>query len=76
MKFVSEAQLEENKAIYGERREDGTFEGRTLSEAIAAQREEREARFKDAWKQMKTGAQKRMLKCMRHYIRYEHRYWQ
>ena len=55
-KFISEAQLEKNVAKHGERLEDGTFSGRTLTEAIIANREEKDAKFKDAWKQMKQGA--------------------
>ena len=55
-KFASEAQLEENKAKHGERLEDGTFSGRTLTEAIVANREEKDAKFKETWKQMKQGA--------------------
>ena len=45
----------ENKEVYGERLEDGTFSGRTLTEAIIAQREEKEAKYKDIGKQMKQG---------------------
>eukprot|EP00892_Ulva_mutabilis_P012254 jgi/Ulvmu1/9400/UM051_0028.1 len=54
-KFVSEAELTQNKELYGERLEDGTFSGKTLTEAIIAQREEKDAKFKDNWKQMKQG---------------------
>lgn len=52
---MSETELQQNKEVYGERLEDGTFSGRTLTEAIIAQREEKDAKFKDNWKQMKQG---------------------
>lgn len=52
---MSEAELTQNKELYGERLEDGTFSGKTLTEAIIAQREEKDAKFKDNWKQMKQG---------------------
>jgi hypothetical protein len=52
---LSEAELEENKAKHGERLEDGTFAGRTLREALAANKATKEQKFQDAWKQMKQG---------------------
>ena len=57
-KFFTEAQLEENKQKHGERLEDGTFAGRTLREALTANKEEKEARFQQQWKDMKTGARR------------------
>lgn len=55
-KFMSETELEANKAKHGERLEDGTFAGRTLREALAANKAEKEQQFQDGWKQMKQGA--------------------
>lgn len=52
---MSETELKQNKEVYGERLEDGTFSGKTLTEAIISQREEKDAKFKDNWKQMKQG---------------------
>lgn len=60
-KFMSEAELEANKAVHGERLEDGTFAGRTLREALAANKAEKEQKFQDGWKQMKQGAWAYML---------------
>lgn len=53
--FVSETELQQNKEIYGERLVDGTFSGKTLTEAIIAQREEKDAKYKDVGRQMKQG---------------------
>jgi hypothetical protein len=54
-RFLSEAELQKNKAEHGERLEDGTFSGMTLTQSIVAQREERESKFKEKWKMMKQG---------------------
>lgn len=54
-RFYSETELADNKAMHGERLEDGTFSGKTLTQAIIEQREAREAKFQDAWKQIKMG---------------------
>jgi hypothetical protein len=54
-RFLSETELEENKAKHGERLEDGTFAGRSLQEALAANKATKEETFRDAWKQMKQG---------------------
>ena len=54
-KFVSEVELQQNKEARGVSREDGTFAGRTLTEAIMAQREEKERKFQEDWKIMKQG---------------------
>ena len=54
-KFLSEAELQKNKERHGGSLEDGTFSGRTLTEAILAQREEKEQKFQEGWKTMKQG---------------------
>lgn len=54
-KFLSEAELQKNRELHGGSLEDGTFAGRTLTQAILAQREEKEQKFQDDWKTMKQG---------------------
>lgn len=55
-KFLSEAELQKNKEQHGGSLEDGTFSGMSLTQAIIAQREEKEQKFQDGWKTMKQGA--------------------
>ena len=52
---MSEAQLQERKDQHGECLEDGTFSGRTLTEAIVMQREAKQQKIEDDWKQIKQG---------------------
>jgi hypothetical protein len=52
---VSEAELQKNKEMHGASLEDDKPAHRSLTEAIMAQREEKEAKFQEAWKVMKQG---------------------